>query len=106
MLEYGFPWFIRAEHIVNIIFITFFIRSGIEILGTFPRLHTSVHTPVGRQWAEFTVKSNKKHKHYSVGGEYEDYSPWISLPGYGKLGQRRYWHFITVMGLITCFLIY
>ena len=103
---YDFPWWLRAEHFVNIIFITFFIRSGIEILGTFPRLHTSIHTPAGKQWAEFTIKSKPKHKYYAVGSEYEDYSPLISLPGKGLLGQGRYWHFMMVMGFVTCFVAY
>lgn len=105
-MEFGFPWWIRAEHFLNIIFITFFIRSGIEILGTFPRLHTSEHTPAGKQWAQFTIKEKKKHKYYSVGSEYENYSPIISLPGRGLLGQGRYWHFITVAGFVTCTIIY
>ncbi|MDO5700034.1 MAG: molybdopterin-dependent oxidoreductase [Bowdeniella nasicola] len=103
---YDFPWWLRAEHFLNIIFVTFFIRSGIEILGTFPRLHTNVHTPAGKQWAEFTIKSMPKHKYYAVGAEYEDYSPIISLPGRGLLGQGRYWHFIVVMGYVSCFVIY
>lgn len=103
---FDFPWWLRVEHFLNIIFITFFIRSGIEILGTFPRLHRSVHTPPGAQWAEFTIKAKPRHKYYAVGSEYEDYSPIVSLPGYGKLGQGRYWHFISVMGFVVCFLIY
>lgn len=106
MTPFDFPWWLRAEHFLNIIFITFFIRSGIEILGTFPRLHTNVHTRAGKQWAEFTIKSKPKHKYYAVGSEYEDYSPIISLPGRGLLGQGRYWHFMTVMGFIICFAIY
>lgn len=106
LTTFNFPWWLRAEHFLNIIFVTFFIRSGIEILGTFPRLHTSVHTPAGKQWAQFTIKEKPKHKYYAVGSEYEDYSPIISLPGRGLLGLGRYWHFMAVMGYVTCFLIY
>ncbi|PFG28927.1 molybdopterin-dependent oxidoreductase [Corynebacterium renale] len=105
-MVYDFPWWLRVEHFVNIIFITFFIRSGIEILGTFPRLHRSVHMPAGKQWAEFTIKSKPKHKYYSVGSEYEDYSPIVSLPGKGLLGIGRYWHFMAVIGFTVCFIIY
>lgn len=105
-IVFTFPWWLRVEHFLNIIFVTFFIRSGIEVLGTFPRLHTDVHTPAGKQWAEFTIKSKPKHKYYAVGSEYEDYSPIIALPGRGLLGLGRYWHFITVMGYVSCFLLY
>ncbi|WP_448853998.1 molybdopterin-dependent oxidoreductase [Corynebacterium frankenforstense] len=105
-MEFGFPWWLRAEHFLNIIFVTFFIRSGIEILGTYPRLHRKVQNQPGEHWAQFTVKEKPKHKYYAVGAEYENYSPIVSLPGYGKLGQGRYWHFIMVTGYVTCFLIY
>lgn len=105
-MEFGFPWWLRAEHFLNIIFVTFFIRSGIEILGTYPRLHRKVQNQPGDQWAQFTIKEKPKHKYYAVSSEYENYSPIVSLPGYGKLGQGRYWHFIMVMGYVLCFLIY
>lgn len=105
-MVFDFPWWLRVEHFLNIIFVTFFIRSGIEILGTYPRLHTNVHNKPGAQWAEFTIKSKPKHKYYAVGSEYEDYSPIISLPGRGLLGLGRYWHFMTVMGYVTFFIIY
>lgn len=105
-MVYNFPWWLRVEHFVNIIFVTFFIRSGIEILGTYPRLHTNVHNRAGAQWAQFTIKEKPKHKYYAVGSEYEDYSPIVSLPGRGLLGLGRYWHFMTVMGYVSCFVIY
>lgn len=101
-----FPVWLRIEHFVNILFVTLFIRSGIEILGTFPKLHRSIHTPLGKQWAQFTVKQKRKHKYFPVSGEYDNYSPLISLPGYGALGQGRYWHFISVMGWIMLLVVY
>ncbi|GAB3939822.1 hypothetical protein GCM10028828_02640 [Corynebacterium tapiri] len=102
----SYPVWLRVEHFVNILFITLFIRSGIEILGTFPKLHTSVHTPIGGQWAQFTVKKKRKLKYYPVSGEYDDYSPIVSLPGHGDLGQGRYWHFISVMFWVALMFIY
>lgn len=101
-----FPWWLRIEHFVNILFVTLFIRSGIEILGTFPKLHTSIHTPLGGQWAQFTIQEKRKNKYFPASGEYEDYSPVISLPGHGALGQGRYWHFISVIGWVTMMIIY
>lgn len=101
-----FPWWLRVEHLVNILFLTLFIRSGIEILGTFPKLHRSIHTPLGKQWAQFTVKEKRKHKYFPVAGEYDDYSPIISLPGHGDLGQGRYWHFISLVLWTTMMVLY
>lgn len=101
-----FPWWLRLEHFVNIIFITFFIRSGIEILGTFPKLHRSIHTPLGGQWAQFTVKEKRKRKYFPASGEYDDYHPVVSLPGHGDLGQGRYWHFIGAVLWTTMMVIF
>ena len=105
-MDFGYPWWLRAEHFVNLIFITFLIRSGIEILGTYPKLYRSQHTVPGSSWAQFTIQRAPKHKYYTVGGEYDDYSPRISLPGRGLLGMGRYWHFIAVTGFVTSWVIY
>lgn len=105
-MDLGFPWWLRVEHFLNIIFITFLVRSGLEILGTYPKLYRSQHTVPGTAWAQFTVQEEAKHKYYTVGGEYSDYSPRISLPGRGLLGLGRYWHFITVTGFVACWITY
>ena len=105
-MDLGFPWWLRVEHFLNIIFITFLVRSGLEILGTYPKLYRSQHTVPGSSWAQFTVQDEPKHKYYTVGGEDSDYSPRISLPGRRQLGLGRYWHFITVTGFVSCWVIY
>lgn len=105
-MELGFPWWLRVEHFLNIIFISFLVRSGLEILATYPKLYRSQHTVPGTAWAKFTIHDEPKHKHYTVGGEYEDYSPLVSLPGRGMLGLGRYVHFITVTGFVSCWVIY
>lgn len=101
-----YPWWLRAEHLVNILFLTIFIRSGIEILGTFPKLHRSIHTQPGKQWAQFSIKEKRHHKFFPVSGEYEDYSPIVSLPGHGDVGQGRYWHFISVVLWVAMMIVY
>lgn len=105
-MDLGFPWWLRVEHFLNLVFITFLIRSGIEIVGTYPKLYRSQHTVPGTAWAQFTVQHAPKHKYYTVGGEYDDYSPRLSLPGHGMLGIGRYWHFIAVTGFVTSWVIY
>lgn len=105
-MDLGFPWWLRVEHFLNIIFISFLVRSGIEILGAYPKLYRSQHNVPGTAWAQFTIHEEPKHKYYTVGGEYDDYSPRLSLPGRGLLGLGRYWHFITVTGFVTCWAVY
>lgn len=101
-----FPWWLRVEHVLNIIFVTFLMRSGIEILGTFPKLYRKEDTKVGAAWAKFSIKERARHKYTPIASDYENYSPVISLPGYGELGQGRYWHFITVVGYVFFTLLY
>ncbi|MEO6790195.1 MAG: molybdopterin-dependent oxidoreductase [Ornithinibacter sp.] len=105
-MDLGYPWWLRVEHFLNLIFISFLVRSGIEILGTYPKLYRSQHTVPGTAWAQFTIQRAPKHKYYTVGGEYDDYSPRLSLPGRGLLGLGRYWHFITVTGFVSSWVIY
>lgn len=105
-MELGFPWWLRVEHFANIVFITFFIRSGIEILGTFPKLYRSLDCEPGTAWAKFTVKEQPKHKYYGVIDEEENYSPIVAMPGTNKLGAGRYWHWIMTVGFVTAGVIY
>ena len=105
-MDLGFPWWLRLEHFLNLIFLSFLIRSGIEILGGYPKLYRSQHNVAGTSWAQFTTRQEPKHKYYTVGGEYDDYSPRVSIPGRGMLGLGRYWHFIAVTGFVSCWLIY
>ncbi|GAB47723.1 molybdopterin-dependent oxidoreductase [Mobilicoccus pelagius] len=105
-MEFGFPVWLRVEHFLNLVFVSFLIRSGIEILGTYPKLYRSQHTVPGTAWAQFTVQSQAKHKYYTVGGEYDDYSPRLSMPGKGMLGLGRYWHFMTVTFFVITWVAY
>ncbi len=105
-MDPGFPWWLRVEHFLNIIFISFLVRSGIEILATYPKLYRSQHNVSGTSWAQFTIQEAPKHKYYTVGSEYDDYSPRLSLSGRGLLGLGRYWHFIAATGFVTFWVIY
>jgi hypothetical protein len=35
----GFPWWLRLEHSLNLLFMGLLIRSGIQIIGTHPRFY-------------------------------------------------------------------
>ncbi|WP_055478325.1 molybdopterin-dependent oxidoreductase [Sphaerimonospora mesophila] len=93
-----FPAWLRIEHWLNVLFVTLLIRSGIEILGTHPKLYWRDHSRLGTEWARFTRKTMPKDKLYDTLDEEEDYSPIVSLPGHKKIGIGRHWHFFTVVG--------
>ena len=105
-MDFGYPWWLRIEHVLNIIFMSFLIRSGIEILATHPRLYWNDHCKPGSEWAKFTKKVMPKDKLYDSLDMEEDYSPIVSMPGHSELGLGRHWHFITVFGWILTGLSY
>jgi DMSO/TMAO reductase YedYZ molybdopterin-dependent catalytic subunit/thiosulfate reductase cytochrome b subunit len=96
----NYPVWLRIEHWVNVLFVTLLIRSGIEILGTHPKLYWRNDSKPGTEWARFTRKTMPTDKLYDTLDEEESYSSIVSLPGHKKLGMGRHWHFITVIGWI------
>ena len=106
MTTLDYPAWLRIEHWLNVLFITLLIRSGIEILGSFPKLHTRDNTKPGTEWARFTTAEMPTDKLYDTLDEEASYSPIISLPGHKKLGIGRHWHFISVFGWVLTGLAY
>jgi sulfoxide reductase catalytic subunit YedY len=105
-VEFGYPWWLRVEHFVNIIFMVFLIRSGLEILATHPKLYWNDDSKPGSEWGRFTTKVMPKDKLYDTLDEEESYSSVVSMPGHKMLGMGRHWHFITVLGWILTGIIY
>src|SRR3954468_6755789 len=106
MPELDFPAWIRITHVINIIFISLLIRSGMEILATHPKLYWNDDSRPGSEWARFTRKRMPKDKLYDTLDEEESYSSIVSMLGHSQLGLGRHWHFISVIGWILCGLIY
>jgi methionine sulfoxide reductase catalytic subunit len=102
----NYPAWLRIDHWLNVLFLTLLLRSGIEILGTHPKLYWREDSKPGTEWARFTTKKMPTDKLYDTLDEEEDYSPLISLPGHKKLGMGRHWHFISVLGWILVGLSY
>ena len=49
MPDLDFPAWIRITHFVNIVFMVFLIRSGLEILATHPKLYWNDHSKPGSE---------------------------------------------------------
>ena len=98
MTTLDYPVWLRVDHWLNLLFITLVIRSGIEILGTHPKLYGSEDSAPGSEWARFTTKTMPRDKLFDSLDEEESYSSWVALPGHKKLGMGRHWHFAAVIG--------
>lgn len=46
----GLPWWVEAQHFLNIVFMIFIIRAGIQILADHPRLYWTRHSTPGKEW--------------------------------------------------------
>lgn len=90
----SFPLWIIITHFLNIIFITFLMRSGLQILSDHPRLYWNDHCSPGTEWLRFTKKSVPTDRYYPSIEDCVAFSPFMALPG-GKhlLGLGRNIHF-------------
>ncbi|MDQ6839620.1 MAG: substrate-binding domain-containing protein [Actinomycetota bacterium] len=103
-----FPLWIVAAHFLNIVFMLFMGRSGLEILSAFPKFYLSDDCPPGKEWLRLThkvVSADSAHPWTSLDEE-EPWSPVIALPGRRNLGLGRHWHFLTLQFWIVTGAVY
>lgn len=91
----AFPVWIRATHWINVLFIGFLIRAGIQILGAYPRLYLNDHCTPGTEWVKFTSKKIPTSGPWTALQQEEEVTAWIAQPGGNNLGLGRHWHFFA-----------
>lgn len=91
----GFPWWVGAQHFLNMFLMIFIIRSGAQILADHPRLYWTRHSTPGKEW--FRVQKEVPNvplwtaKEDSVGLPRQ-----VGLPGLRHtIGLARWWHLGT-----------
>jgi methionine sulfoxide reductase catalytic subunit len=92
-----FPVWLRVAHLLNVIFLTLLIRSGIEILSAHPKLYLNDKSIDGKEWIKFTKKKMPKDRLWTSTDEEEKFSSVIALPGKSNLGMGRHWHFFSII---------
>ncbi|HEX5504489.1 MAG TPA: molybdopterin-dependent oxidoreductase [Thermomicrobiales bacterium] len=101
-----FPGWVRLAHALNILFISLLIRSGVQILGSFPRLYLHDNCRPGTEWVKFTSKRVPRDRLWTSLDEEQDVPLWLGLPGRKNLGLARAWHFCSVAAWILIGLAY
>jgi thiosulfate reductase cytochrome b subunit len=93
----GFPGWLRLSHYLNLLFMVFLVRSGIEILMSHPRLYWNDGCTPGSEWLKFTKKKVPTGPDvlYTAREDEVDVSPWLAMPGHKNLGIGRHWHGVT-----------
>ena len=86
------PGWLRWQHFLNLFFLLFIIRAGIQILADHPRLYWTRHSTPGREWfrAQKPVPSNPL---WTAKQDSISLPRHVGLPGLRhSIGLARWWH--------------
>ncbi len=97
LADLGFPAWLRAAHWINVFLIGLLLRSGIQILSSYPRLYWGYDAVPGREWIKFTRKAIPTDRHWITLDQETNAPPWLAQPGGKLLGLGRHWHFASVI---------
>ncbi len=89
----GFPLWLRVLHVLNLIFMFFIIRSGIQILADHPRLYWSRDCTPNSDWFRFShpVPTDRV---WTAKDDAVTIPKWLGIPGVRhSIGLARWWHF-------------
>ena len=106
MTDLDFPFWLRATHVLNLLFISLLVRSGFEILSAHPKLYWNDDCTPGSEWLRLTRKRLPARDLWTSRDEEESFSSWIALPGRRNLGLGRHWHFLADAGWLLTGLVY
>ena len=106
LADLGFPGWLRATHWINVFFIGYLLRSGVQILASYPRLYWNDNTKPGTEWIKFTSKDPPTDKLWTTLDQEVGVSPVLAQPGKSHLGLGRHWHFLSALFWILNGLVY
>ncbi len=98
----GYPFYTRAAHFLNFIYLLFLIRSGIQIMTDHPRLYTSMHCTPGTDWLRLRGDV-PRDRTWTAKDDSVSAPGWLGLPG-GRhmIGIARHWHFMfDILWILT-----
>jgi len=106
-IDSGFPWWLQLQHFVNMIFMLFIIRAGVQILADHPRLYWKRDCTPGSDWFRFQ-KPVPKGRVWTSKDDSVTIPAWLGIPGVRhSLGLARWWHFsINLLWVINGVLFY
>ena len=90
--HHGQPWWVDAQHFLNLFFMIFIIRAGIQILADHPRLYWTRHSTPGRDWFRFQ-KPVPTDRLWTAKQDSVSLPRHLGLPGLRhSIGLARWWH--------------
>ena len=92
-VDSGFPWWLRAQHFLNMFFMMFVIRAGIQILADHPRLYWQRDCTPGKDWFRFQ-RPVPAGRIWTAKDDSVTLPKWLGIPGLRhSIGLARWWHF-------------
>ena len=89
----GFPTWLRLTHFLNLFFMTFIIRAGLQILADHPRLYWKRDCTPGTEWLRFQ-KAVPTGRIWTAKDDSVTIPGWLGIPGLRhSIGLARWWHF-------------
>jgi thiosulfate reductase cytochrome b subunit len=96
------PGWLRAQHFLNLFFLTFIVRAGLQILADHPRLYWTRHSTPGKEWFRFQ-KRVPDDPLWTAKQDSITLPKHVGLPGIRhSIGLARWWHLgIDVLWLLN-----
>jgi DMSO/TMAO reductase YedYZ molybdopterin-dependent catalytic subunit/thiosulfate reductase cytochrome b subunit len=86
------PAWLRAQHFLNLFFLTFIVRAGLQILADHPRLYWTRHSTPGKEWLRMQ-KEVPSTPLWTAKQESLTLPRHLGLPGLRhSIGLARWWH--------------
>jgi len=106
LLSDSFPVWLRTAHWINVLFIGFLIRAGIQILGALPKLYWDEGAVPGTEWLKFTRRKPPTDRLWISLEEEVEVPALIAQPGGNNLGLGRHWHFFAALFWVANGIVY
>jgi DMSO/TMAO reductase YedYZ molybdopterin-dependent catalytic subunit/thiosulfate reductase cytochrome b subunit len=89
----GFPGWLRWQHFLNLFFLMFIMRSGLQILASHPRLYWRRDSTPDTEWLRFQHEV-PKDRVWTANDDAVALPGLVGLPGpRNSIGLARWWHF-------------
>jgi len=93
----GFPGWLRLLHFLNLFFMAFIVRAGVQILADHPRLYWKRDCTPGTEWFRFQ-KAVPTDRIWTAKDDSVTLPGWLGIPGIRhSIGLARWWHFSTTL---------
>src|SRR5450759_2342168 len=93
----GFPVWLRLLHFLNLFFMTFIVRAGVQILADHPRLYWKRDCTPGTEWFRFQ-SAVPTGRIWTAKDDSVSLPGWLRIPGIRhSIGLARWWHFSSTL---------